>query len=145
MPEEVIARCVAFKAGVVERDEKEQNERRLLNLGHTIGHAIEKCSAFTIPHGMGVGGRLDIMGGAGGRLGGTEAGTDSRICACLEKNDLPVTSGYPAGALAAAAASDKKRAGDDITIVVPEAIGRCVLKKLPVGELLSIITAGLEA
>ena len=145
VPEEVIARCVAFKAGVVERDEKEQNERRLLNLGHTIGHAIEKCSAFTIPHGHAVAAGLAIMARAGERLGWTEAGTASRICACLEKNGLPVTSGYPAGALAAAAASDKKRAGDDITIVVPEAIGRCVLKKLPVGELLSIITAGLEA
>ena len=37
----MIARCVEYKAGVVERDEKEQGERKLLNLGHTVGHAIE--------------------------------------------------------------------------------------------------------
>ena len=37
-PAEVIARCVEYKAGVVERDEKEQGERKLLNLGHTVGH-----------------------------------------------------------------------------------------------------------
>ena len=51
---EVIARCVAYKAGVVERDEKEQNERRLLNLGHTVGHAVEKCSGYSIAHGHAV-------------------------------------------------------------------------------------------
>ena len=53
-PAEVIARCVRYKAGVVERDEKERGERRKLNLGHTVGHAIEKCSGYAIPHGHAV-------------------------------------------------------------------------------------------
>ena len=144
VPEEVIARCVAFKAGVVERDEKEQNERRCLNLGHTIGHAIEKCSGFAIPHGHAVAAGLASMARAAERLGWAEAGVAQRICRCLAKNDLPITSDYPAEALAAAAARDKKRAGDDITIVVPAAIGNCELKKIPLAELLGIIRAGLE-
>ena len=144
VPEEVIARCIAFKAGVVERDEKEQGERKCLNLGHTIGHAIEKCSDFAIPHGHAVAAGLAIMARAAERLGWAEEGTAKRICDCLKKNDLPIGSDYSAEDLASAAARDKKRAGDDITIVVPRSIGCCELKKIPVAELLNVIRMGLE-
>lgn len=48
----VIRRCCEIKAGVVERDPKEQGERALLNLGHTIGHAVEKLMNFRLLHGQ---------------------------------------------------------------------------------------------
>ena len=143
-PEEIIARCVSYKVGVVERDEKEQGERKLLNLGHTVGHAIEKCSNFTIPHGHAVAAGLAVMARAAERLGWTDEPVAERVAACLEKNRLPVRTGFEPRALALAALSDKKRAGDSITIVVPKAIGRCELKKIPVSELLPVIQAGLE-
>ncbi len=143
-PEEIIARCVSYKAGVVERDEKEQGERKLLNLGHTVGHAIEKCSNFTIPHGHAVAAGLAVMARAAEKLGWTDGPVAERVAACLEKNCLPVRTGFEPQALALAALSDKKRAGDSITIVVPKAIGRCELKKIPVSELLPVIQAGLE-
>ncbi len=142
-PAEVIARCVAYKAGVVERDEKEQGERRLLNLGHTIGHAIEKCSGYTIPHGHAVAAGLAVMARSAERLGWTEEAAAERIAACLEKNGLPAGTDFSAEMLAGAALADKKRAGDSITIVVPRKIGRCELKKMPVTELLPVIRAGL--
>jgi len=53
--QEIIARAVEFKAGVAERDEREANERRILNFGHTVGHAIELLSHYSIPHGFAVG------------------------------------------------------------------------------------------
>ena len=143
-PAEVIARCIRYKAGVVERDEKEQGERRKLNLGHTIGHAIEKCSGYAIPHGHAVAAGLAIMARAAERLGWAEPGVAPRIAACLQTNHLPVTSGYPAEALAQAALADKKRSGESITIVIPKRIGDCELRKMPVAELLGVITAGLE-
>ena len=143
-PAEVIARCVAYKAGVVERDEKEQNERRLLNLGHTIGHAIEKCSSYTIPHGHAVAAGLAIIARAAERLGWAQEPIAERIAACLAKNGLPTNTDYSAEALAHAASADKKRAGSDITLVIPKKIGVCELKKVPVTELLPIISAGLE-
>ena len=143
-PADVIARCVAYKAGVVERDEKEQNERRLLNLGHTIGHAIEKCSNYAIPHGHAVAAGLAIMAKAAANLGWTDPATAERIRTCLAKNDLPTSTDYPAEELAHAASADKKRAGSDITVVIPRAIGACELKKLPVTDLLTVIRAGLE-
>jgi 3-dehydroquinate synthase len=51
---EMVSRAVKIKAGVVERDEKEQGERSVLNFGHTIGHALEKCSDYTLLHGYAV-------------------------------------------------------------------------------------------
>ena len=143
-PEEVIARCVRYKAGVVERDEKEQNERRLLNLGHTVGHAIEKCSGYAIPHGHAVAAGLAIIARAAEALGWTDEPIAARIAACLKKNHLPTGTEFSAKALAEAALADKKRAGGNITLVIPKKIGVCELKKVPVSELLPIIRAGLE-
>ena len=143
-PAEVIARCVSYKAGVVERDEKEQGERKLLNLGHTIGHAIEKCSEYSIPHGHAVAAGLAIIARAAEKLNWTDEPVAARIVACLSKNDLPVSAEFSAEALAHAASADKKRAGSDITLVIPRKIGFCELKKVPVSELLPIIQAGLE-
>ncbi len=143
-PEEVIARCVRYKAGVVERDEKEQNERRLLNLGHTVGHAIEKCSGYAIPHGHAVAAGLSIIARSAEALGWAEEPIAARIAACLKKNHLPTGTEFSAKALAEAALADKKRAGGNITLVIPKKIGVCELKKVPVSELLPIIRAGLE-
>ena len=144
-PEEVVARCVAYKAGVVERDEREQGERKLLNLGHTVGHAIEKCSGYAIPHGHAVAAGLAIMARSAENLGWTAEPVAERICGALSALHLPTAAEYSPEALAEAALSDKKRAGDSITIVVPEKIGRCALKRLPVTELLPVIRAGWEA
>ncbi|WP_297870460.1 3-dehydroquinate synthase [uncultured Oscillibacter sp.] len=149
-PAALIAGCVAYKAGVVERDEKEQGERKLLNLGHTVGHAIEKCSGYTIPHGHAVAAGLAIMARASERLGwmspeGIRQHDAERICSTLRLSGLPISTDYSPEALAEAALADKKRAGDSITIVVPREIGRCELKTIPVTELLPVIRAGWEA
>lgn len=144
-PAEVIARCVAYKAGVVERDEKEQGERKLLNLGHTVGHAIEKCSGYAVPHGHAVAAGLAVIARAAQALGWAEEPLAARICACLRKNALPVSAEYPPEALAEAALADKKRAGGNITLAVPKKIGLCELKTVPVTELLPVIRAGWEA
>jgi len=142
-PAEVIARCVRYKAGVVERDEKEQGERRLLNLGHTVGHAIEKCSGFTVTHGHAVAAGMAVIARAAEALGWAEEPVAGRIAACLEKNGLPTGTGFSPEELAAAAAADKKRAGGEITLVVPERVGQCGLRKMPVTELLPVIRAGM--
>ncbi len=144
-PAEVIARCVAYKAGVVERDEREQGERKFLNLGHTVGHAIEKCSGYTIPHGHAVAAGLAVIARASEALGWAEEPLAAWICACLRKNALPVSAEYAPEALAEAALADKKRAGGNITLVIPKKIGLCELKTVPVTELLPVIRAGWEA
>ena len=149
-PAALIAGCVAYKAGVVERDEKEQGERKLLNLGHTIGHAIEKCSDFTIPHGHAVAAGLAIMARATENLGwltdeAKQVFEGGRIESAVESLGLPSSTEYPPDALAGAALSDKKRSGDSITIVIPQEIGQCRLNSIPVGALLFTIRAGWRA
>ena len=144
-PAQVIARCVAFKAGVVERDEKDHGERKLLNLGHTVGHAIEQCSGFRIPHGHAVAAGLAITARSAERLGWARGPIARRIAGCLAENHLPTGTGFTAEALARAALLDKKRTGGEITLVIPLEIGQCTLKTLPVTELTAVIAAGLEA
>lgn len=102
-----------------------------MNLGHTVGHAIEKCSGFCTPHGHAVAAGLAVMTRAAERLGWTQEPIAGRIAACLAKNDLPTGTDFSAADLARAALSDKKRSGDTITIVVPRRIGTCQLHKLP--------------
>ena len=75
----------------------------------------------------------------------TEGPIAERVSACLAKNGLPTGTDFSAQALAEAALSDKKRAGGDITLVIPRKIGACQLRKVPVTDLLPIIRAGLEA
>ena len=127
----VVARCVAYKRDVVARDEFDTGERAFLNLGHTFGHAIEVCSKLTLLHGQAVG-IGTLMAAA---CAGCPEAMLRRLADCLKKNGLPTRCPYSADALARAAMSDKKRAGGSITLVLPEAIGRCVLKKIPVSEL----------
>ena len=126
--EETIARCVAIKGVYVAADERDQGKRQFLNLGHTFGHAVEMCSGFTLSHGQGVAIGLTMAARA--------AGMDpAPIIDACRACGLPFQSPYPAATLAEAALSDKKRRGDQITLVLPERIGRCVLKTIDVAEL----------
>src|SRR3989344_6845893 len=53
--QEIVFRSVQIKAGIAERDEREENERRVVNFGHTIGHSLELLSGYRLPHGYAVG------------------------------------------------------------------------------------------
>ena len=129
--DDVIERCVQLKRDVVAEDEYDTGARAFLNLGHTFGHAIESCSGFAVSHGQGVAiGTLMAAGAAG-----CPEALIRRLAACFSANGLSTHCPYPAEALAKAALSDKKRAGGSITLVLPEAIGKCRLQKVPVAEL----------
>lgn len=129
--DEVVSRCVSYKRDVVAGDEFDTGNRAFLNLGHTFGHAIEVCSHLRVLHGQAV--------GVGTLMAAAAADCPDailrRLSNCLKANGLPTRCDYGAEALAAAALNDKKRAGDEITLVLPEAIGRCYLKKIPVTDL----------
>lgn len=143
--EELIVRCVRYKAGVVERDEKEQGERKLLNLGHTVGHAIERCSDYRIRHGYAVAAGLSVMVGYAAASGRMEIGTARRILALLQRYGLPTDTGFSAEQLAKVCAVDKKRSGDTVSILVPYGIGLCSIESVPVKQLVGIIRQGQEA
>ena len=87
---------------------------------------------------------LAIIARSAETLGWAQEPVAARIAACLEQNDLPTATSFSPAALADAALADKKRTGGDITLVIPCKIGMCQLKKVPVGDLPSIIQAGWE-
>ena len=141
--ERVIAACVAHKRDVVVADEFDRGERQLLNLGHTFGHAVEKMSNFTLSHGKAVAIGTAMAARAAVATGITDQGTASRIMWLLERFGLPIFTNHTAADLAGAALSDKKRAGDTINLILPKAVGHCILSPTPVSGLESIIQAGL--
>ena len=76
---------------------------------------------------------IKAKAGQGGRLFGSVTSKD--IAAALTAGGLPLSAPYGAAELAAAAMADKKRAGGEITLVLPRAIGRCELRRVPAAEL----------
>ena len=86
----VVWSCVSIKAGIVERDEREADTRRLLNLGHTMAHAIEKC-AHEINHGEAVAMGIAMICAAAVRGGMLAAPDRDRIHALLEKTGFTLT------------------------------------------------------
>ena len=141
--ESIIARCVDLKRMVVETDEFDRGARQLLNFGHTIGHAIEKCSGFTISHGRGVAVGMAMIAKAAAQKGISEYDCAPRIISALNNCRLPHKTDYTAKQLFEAALLDKKRQSGSITLVLPRRIGECFLKKIPVEELIEYIEAGI--
>ena len=129
--DEVVERCAAYKRDVVAGDEFDTGNRAFLNLGHTFGHAIEHLSHFALLHGQAVAVGTVMAASAAGCPGEMI----ERLAECMKKNGLPVRCDYPVPELARTALSDKKRAGGTITLVLPEAIGKCHLEKVPVKDL----------
>ncbi len=137
------AMAVEVKRRIVEEDEWEKGRRALLNLGHTAAHAIEKCSDYAISHGHAVAMGMAITASAANRLGWCDGSIYDAMIKSLERFEFSLACPYSAEELTSAALHDKKRRGEDITLVIPEAIGNCVLKKIPVEELKDFFAAGL--
>ncbi len=125
--EGVIERCVSIKAQIVAEDEFDTGKRQLLNLGHTIGHAIEKCTDFKISHGIAVGIGMAMISKA--------YETNGEIIEALKNNGLLTKCDVKKEDLIEAMKKDKKRKGGNITLVIPEKIGHSVLCEIPIDEM----------
>ena len=144
--EEMVERSCEIKRAVVERDAKEQGERALLNFGHTIGHAIEKLSNFSLYHGECVG------------VGCIAASYLSMKCGYIDEHDFQSIEqafrdfgfatrvhGYDAKEILATTKSDKKMVGSKINFVLLEKIGNAFLtKELTDEQILSAIEYVIE-
>lgn len=137
--EEVIARCIQHKSTVVEQDERDKGVRQWLNFGHTLGHAIERESGYTVPHGRAVAIGMVLLTRACEQNGITPAGTADRIAACCARYNLPVSTPYPLEALCGHCMGDKKRSGGEISLVVLEKLGKAALCPVRASELLPFL------
>lgn len=130
----VIAHCVMIKRDCVAADEFDLGNRRLLNLGHTIGHAVESCSRYTVSHGYAVAIGMTMITRAAWKRNICKEETLDRLCAILERYGLPTETEYTADALYEAARSDKKISASTLELVLPEDIGRCRLEQIALTE-----------
>ncbi len=142
--EYVIKRCVEIKRDVVSRDEFEKGERKLLNFGHTVGHAIEQCSGFSVSHGNAVAIGMAIATKGAFELGLSYEDFSSVLLPILQKNNLPCTCDFGADELYKASLKDKKRSRDTISLIVPEEYGLCKIHKISVEQLKDFIELGLK-
>lgn len=135
--DEIVRRAVAVKAAFVQADPYEKDIRAALNIGHTVGHAVELASGFSLRHGEAVAIGLVVEARLAERHGIADAGLAQRLEACLGGLGLPVAvpAEMNAAAVLRAMQHDKKNAGGQVRFALPERIGAYrVGVSLPFGE-----------
>ncbi len=141
--EDVIARCVELKRQVVAQDEQDNALRQILNFGHTIGHAVERCAEFGCYHGEGVAIGMAIMTRATVRQGACPKECADTLEKLLVRYHLPNQTHFSQEKLLEAARADKKRRGESITLIRPAALGKCVMDKTDFKALAEVLKLGM--
>jgi shikimate kinase/3-dehydroquinate synthase len=141
---DVVRMAVRLKARIVSRDEHENGERALLNLGHTVGHAIEAASNYATRHGeavsMGLLAAFRVEAHLNQSSGPGNGASEARLGGLLAKLGLPVdwTRGY-GNAARGFLGADKKRVGENVRFILPGTPGRSEIREIP----LSVVHAAL--
>lgn len=137
----LIASAIKIKCWIVEKDELEKGERRLLNLGHTFGHAIEKCSmkGCNILHGEAISIGMVIAAKISNNIGLLLKDNLTTLINDLKAIGLPISTNIPLDQLLSAIKNDKKREGESIHLVLVQNIGQSIIKKVTIKELEDMI------
>lgn len=122
-----------IKAAIVGRDEREKGERKKLNFGHTLGHALEKISG--IPHGQAVSIGMVAAARISVKRGLLPPEEAQRITDLLKRMKLPVDFPFQREKIFEAMKKDKKRKSDHIDYVLLDSIGHAVIAEIPLSEL----------
>ena len=136
--EELVYRSVVIKSDVVNQDEREKGFRRILNFGHTLGHAIEKCSD-TYSHGEAISIGMLAISALSVRKGWLKPEEYTRIEMLIRSIGLPVRVSIPASGIEHAMRKDKKREGKSIHLVFLKGIGTTTVEKMDVRKLSGLI------
>ncbi len=121
----LVRRAIAVKARIIQEDPYEKGRRAALNLGHTIGHAVELVSGFSLSHGACVAIGTVAEARLAVRLGLAEPDLPDQIAACLQACGLPteIPANLDPQAIQHAMTFDKKKAGGKVRFALPCAIG----------------------
>jgi len=124
----IIKKAMAVKIGIIEQDPYEKGIRSVLNLGHTLGHALEKVSDYQIKHGEGVSIGIVFASRLSEELNIAERGLTARVINTLRSIDLPVLipKTYEAQQLIQLMRIDKKRKNNKSQLVLPKSIGNVI-------------------
>ena len=132
--DELIHRAINIKVEIVERDEKEQGERRKLNLGHTVGHAIERATK-DIMHGEAVSIGLAYAAKFSQKQGWLNSADVSRICELLQQFHLPIDCLIPAAELQKILLKDKKKTGIILHYIALLSIGKAAEVAIDISDI----------
>ncbi|WP_317303504.1 3-dehydroquinate synthase [Acidaminococcus timonensis] len=133
---EISAACCRLKVKVVEEDERDVGARMVLNFGHTIGHAVERYYHYEkYTHGEGVAIGMVRLTRNTEKLGLTRPGTADRIQRLLARYHIPTEDPIPDSAILEGIQMDKKKRGNQITLVIVPEIGKSLLKKVAFADL----------
>jgi 3-dehydroquinate synthase len=123
--EEIVKRAMAVKIKVIEEDPYEKGIRATLNLGHTLGHALELTSRFELRHGEAIAIGMVAEASYAERIGLAEKGLSTTIANVLSRLGLPVSvpRGLPQIEILGAMGVDKKKNASKIRFALPVRIG----------------------
>ena len=125
---------------IVSKDEKESGLRRLLNLGHTFGHAIEKASGYKEKHGEAVVKGMYIIAKASNNSGKLSDLSFEKIKEILQKHGFNTENSFSIEELIEIIKADKKMENNEvINLVDIEEIGQCNVRKISLNELLAYV------
>jgi len=122
---DLVARSVEIKADVVRRDERESGLRKTLNFGHTIGHAVEHLSGYSLLHGEAIAIGMCVESRIAEKLGVAEAGTTSRVESAVRDAGLPhaLPPGMDVDAVVSTTHGDKKARAGRAEYALPARVG----------------------
>ncbi|MBC7902005.1 MAG: 3-dehydroquinate synthase [Gemmatimonadaceae bacterium] len=132
---DLVKRNVILKTRVVISDEYESGDRKLLNFGHTLGHALE--NQYELSHGQAISIGMTYAAGISEQLLGFKE--KERLVALLEKYNLPTYAEFDKKKAFEVLKKDKKKADGQMSYILLSRIGKGVTKSIPLGELAGII------
>ena len=135
---EMVYRAIKVKADIVERDERESGDRRLLNLGHTLAHAIEKSSS-KFNHGEAVAVGLAMIAEVAANRDMLAVADKERIVNLLLRAGFALEPPVEVRTLLKAVKRDKKAEGDSIHVVFPLGVGNCCVEKMQIEEFKALV------
>jgi 3-dehydroquinate synthase len=133
----LVKRSAQIKSEIVQADEFEQGQRRLLNFGHTIGHAVEKLER--VPHGQAVAKGMAAAAELSRLTAGLPGEEKQRIVHLIERYHLPSGIHSEADAIARYFRMDKKRENSNIHFILLKRIGEAFVKPIALDELAEML------
>lgn len=138
--EKIIYKSAKAKAEITNQDVKEGGLRKILNFGHTFGHAIESITNYEVMHGEAVSIGMVLANRVAQKLGKQETATGARIEALLKRHELPteLPEGVKLEDLATLMKKDKKVVGDKVTFIIVTELGTAEMLEMGVDELVEL-------
>ncbi len=134
---ELIEKNVGIKTSVVLNDEFERGDRKLLNFGHTIGHAIENI--YNLPHGHAISIGMVAACTISEEMNNLSSADKQKIIELLQRYHLPVALAFDKENIWEILLMDKKRSNESMSFILLNSIGNAVVKPIPLVQLKDLV------